>query len=802
MNAKKKAVLPPSNMNERARKILEFDKITELLAGQTVSPMAKAMAKSLEPTEHIDQIKSLLSETSEAVSVIAQKGPLPLGGINEIGGDVMLAQKGATLTPKQLLEIKQNLYTARRAAEFLKSDLTLDGTIGDLARGITILKREEEEIDQCIISEEQIADGASAELRSIRRSILRQNEALRAKMNSLIQSRENKEMLQDSIVTMRQGRYVIPVKQEHRGKFPGIVHDQSSTGATLFIEPQAIVNLNNELRELHLREEAEIQRILGVLSGMIGAGAEGILANQEILVKLDFIFAKGKLAHSMKAIEPELNDEGLIRIKEGRHPLIDAKKVVPMNIMLGKDYDTLVITGPNTGGKTVTLKTVGLMVLMTQSGLHIPAEVGTKMPVFREVYADIGDEQSIEQSLSTFSSHMTNIVNITKSAGLDCLVLLDELGAGTDPTEGAALAISVLDYLLGRGAKTIATTHYTELKKYALSTKNVENGCMEFDVETLSPTYRLSIGMAGKSNAFEISRKLGLSGEIIEKAGDLIERGDIEFEDLIAKINDDKKRAEEEREEAILLNIEMKKMKEDLQKQKERFEAQKEKMMARAREEARDMVREMKEHSDMIFKELRELEKMQDDPKSRNRKIEQIRQQVRSKSSEYADKISVQENKDPVKKKELRPGMAVKVVSLDQEGTVLTLPDDKGELSVQVGLMKVNVNMKNLQKMEQPTGAKQVKTKYGSLYKSKAQNVHTSFDVRGCNLDEARALIDKYIDDAYIAGLREVTIVHGKGEGILREGLKPFFKKHKHVEGFRPGMYNEGADGVTVLTLK
>lgn len=789
-------------MNERALRILEFGKIKELLAEQAVSSMAKSAAMNLVPTDNINEIKALLSETSEAASVIIQKGSLPLGGINEVGSAVMLAQKGGTLNPKELLEIKQNLYTARRAADFLKTEVNVQGTVADLARGITVLRREEQEIDQCILSEDQIADDASAELRSIRRSILRQNDALRAKMSSLIQSRDNRDVLQDSIVTMRQGRYVIPVKQEHRGKVPGIVHDQSSTGATLFIEPQAIVIMNNELRELELRESAEIQRILGMLSGLIALEAEGILANQDILIKLDYIFAKGKLALSMRAIEPELNEDGFLRIKEGRHPLIDAEKVVPMSIELGQDYDTLVITGPNTGGKTVTLKTVGLMVLMTQTGLHIPAEIGTKMPVFKQVFADIGDEQSIEQSLSTFSSHMTNIVNIASSAGLDCLVLLDELGAGTDPTEGAALAISILDFLLGRGAKTIATTHYTELKKYALSTKHVENGCMEFNVETLSPTYKLSIGMAGKSNAFEISQKLGLPDEIVGHARTLLEQGDIEFEDLISKINEDRKRAEEERDEAILLNIEIKKIKEDLQKQKERFDSQKEKILSRAKAEARDMVQEMKEYSDTIFKELRELEKMQDDPKSRNRKLEEIRRQVKDKSNQYAEKMVFQENKDPVKKKELRPGMRVKVVSLEQEGTVLTLPDDRGDLSVQVGLMKVNVNLKNLERIEQQSGEKQVKTKYGSLYRDKSTNISTSFDVRGSNLDEARALIDKYIDDAFIAGLKQVTIVHGKGEGILREGLKPFFKRHKHVEAFRPGMYNEGADGVTILSLK
>ncbi|MBE6021542.1 MAG: endonuclease MutS2, partial [Clostridiales bacterium] len=480
---------------------------------------------------------------------------------------------------------------------------------------------------------------------------------------------------------------------------------------------------------------------------------------------------------------------------------IDRKKVVPMSVSLGKDYDTLVITGPNTGGKTVTLKTVGLMVLMTQAGLHIPAEIGSRMTVFKEVFADIGDEQSIEQSLSTFSSHMKNIVDIVSKAGLGCLVLLDELGAGTDPTEGAALAISVLDHLIGRGAKTMATTHYTELKKYALTTRGVENGCMEFDVDTLSPTYKLIIGMAGKSNAFEISEKLGLPSSIIEEARNLLEKGDIEFEDLITEINMDKKRAEEERDEAILINIELKKMREDLERQKEKFAVQKEKILSRAKEEARDMVKEMKDFSDSVYKELRELEKI-NDSKARNRKIEDVRRRVKGKSKDYAQTIDEKENKNPIKMSDLKPGVYVYLVNIDQEGTVLTPPDSKGDLTVQVGLMKVNANAKDLQKVKDAPEEKKVKTKYASMYKEKTANVSTSFDVRGNNLDAAEVMVDKYIDDAFMAGLKQVTIIHGKGEGVLREGLKDLFKKNKHVDKFRPGMINEGGAGVTVLLLK
>lgn len=788
-------------MNERTLRVLEFNKIKELLAEQAVSRAAKQMARELEPSDSMYDVRDNLAETTEAVSVIIQKGTIPIGGINDIVPLVLLAKKDGSLSPKDLLHVKQNLYTARNIATHLKTDVNVGGAIADYAAGITVCKAEEDEIDRCILSEDQIADSASSELRSIRRAIARKNEELRAKMTSIIQSRDNKDVLQDSIITIREGRYVIPVKQEHRAKVSGIVHDQSSTGATLFIEPQAIVNLNNEMRELQLNEEAEIARILHVLSGMVAAKADGIIANQDILIKLDFAFAKGKLSLAMKAVEPELNDDGLIVIKDGRHPLIEAKKVVPTNISLGKSYDTLVITGPNTGGKTVTLKTVGLMVLMTQSGLHVPAEIGTKMSIFHEVYADIGDEQSIEQSLSTFSSHMKNIVSIVGEAGLGSLVLLDELGAGTDPTEGAALAISILDYLLGRGAKTLATTHYTELKKYALTTANVENGCMEFDVETLSPTYRLIVGMAGKSNAFEISGKLGLPPELILEAKKLLEQGDIEFEDLIAQITEDKKKAAEELDEAAEMKAEIEKMHKDLEKQKEKFATQKEKIMKRAKEEARDMIREMKEFSDSVFKELRELEKL-DDPKARNRKFEEVRKKVKGRSDLYAQTLDDKTNDNPADAADIKPGVYVYLVKIEQKGTVLTAPDDKGDLMVQVGLMKVGANVRDLQLLQEAPDEKKMKSKYAEMYKSKTATISTSCDVRGNDLDTAKQLVDKYIDDAFMAGIKTVTIIHGKGEGILREGLKSLYKRNKHVEGVRPAMPNEGGAGATVLLLK
>ncbi|WP_245157214.1 endonuclease MutS2 [Anaerovorax sp. IOR16] len=626
-------------MNKKAYRVLEYNKIIERLCTQAASSMTKKVLEELKPSIDVYQIQEQLTETTEAVSVIMHKGALPLGSFYDIKDSIYFAHKGGTLTMKQLLEILYNLQVARNAASFLKSDLPPLPHINGLAEVLFIDKRLEDEIDRCILSEDEMADNASSELKRIRRSILRQNDAIKAKMNSILNSSESRTLLQDAIVTMRQGRYVIPVKQEHKSKFSGIVHDQSSTGATLFIEPQAIVNLNNELREMELAEKKEIQRILEEFSEKIALIHEQLLNNQKLLVQLDFIFAKGKLSVLQKASEPKMNTQGHLRIKNGRHPLIDPKKVVPINIALGKEYDTLIITGPNTGGKTVTLKTVGLFVMMAQSGLHVPASDGTELPVLEQVFADIGDEQSIEQSLSTFSSHMNNIVQIVQESRENTLVLLDELGAGTDPTEGAALAISILENIYGKGAKTIATTHYTELKKYALSSYRVQNASMEFNVETLSPTYRLSIGVPGRSNAFEISKKLGLPDVVIDHARGLLEKGDIEFEEVITTIEKDKITAEEERDEAIALRLEMKRQKEALDRQEQRFKEQKEKILQKAKEEAREMVREAKEFSDQVQKELRELEKIQD-PSERNRRQEQARSKIRraGKSIENAMK--------------------------------------------------------------------------------------------------------------------------------------------------------------------
>lgn len=781
--------------------MLEYNKIKELLVNQAASQMTKERIEKMEPSLDPYHIKDQLTETSEAVLVIMRKGALPLGSFYDIGGLANLADKGATLTMKQLLQILYNLQAARNAKTFLASDLPELPVIQGLAEVISVQKHLEEEIDRCILSEDEMADSASSELKRIRRSIGIQNENLRGKLASMIGSQANRTLLQDAIVTMRQGRYVIPVKLEHRSRFPGIVHDQSSSGATLFIEPQAIVNMNNELRELELAEKKEMQRILAELSAMTAAVKPQLVNNQNILVQLDFIFAKGKLSVSMKGVEPKINENESLRIRQGRHPLIDAKKVVPINVSLGDSYDTLVITGPNTGGKTVTLKTVGLMALMAQSGLHVPCGEGTALPIYHRVFADIGDEQSIEQSLSTFSSHMNNIVRIVSETDEKTLVLLDELGAGTDPTEGAALAISILENLRSQGASILATTHYTELKKYALSTSGVENASMEFNVETLSPTYRLTIGTPGRSNAFEISRKLGLPEPVIAHARSLLDRGDIQFEEVITSIEKDRRAAEDERDEATALNLAMKRREEALALREEQLKQQKEKILEKAKSEARDMVSEVKDFYDDLQKEMKALAKCQDDSK-RNRENDRIRRRISWQTDRFRDHIAVEENPDPPDPSELKLGDRVKILTIDQKGNVLTLPDERGELQVQVGLMKLTVNIRNVMKIQDGSKKKSQKAQYSSLYRMKAENISPNINVVGKNLDEAELLVDKYLDDAYMGGLNEVTVIHGRGAGILREGLARMFRSHKHVGQFRKGSYSEGGDGVTVITLK
>ena len=791
-------------MNKKGLKVLEYNKIIELLSSQAGSEMAKEKLKALTPSDNAAEIREHLSETTETVSVIVRKGSLPVGQIYDIENPMHLARKGGSLTMRQLLQVLYNLKVASNVVTFLKSDLPPLPIINGMAEVIVTFPRLAERIDRCILSEDEMADSASPELRNIRRDIVRQNDAIRNRLNNILNSSTSKTYLQDAIVTMRDGRYVVPVKAENRAKIPGIVHDQSGSGATLFIEPQAVVELNNKLRELELAEKAEIERILAELSSNVAEHFHDIMNNQKLLIDMDVIFAKGKLSCMMQAEEPAIDEGGYLDLKEARHPLIDPKKVVPINVSIGKDYNTLVITGPNTGGKTVTLKTIGLLAMMCQSGLHIPAAGTSRMPVYKDIFADIGDEQSIEQSLSTFSSHMRNTVELVEKADTGTLVLLDELGAGTDPTEGAALAIAILERLAAQGAQTVATTHYNELKKYALSTPGVENASMEFNVETLSPTYRLSIGVPGKSNAFEISRKLGLPSEIIDRANNLLEKGDIEFEDVLSAIEADKKRAEDERDEAAALAASMRKQQEELSRREKLLEKREKEALQKAKEEARAIIKEAKDTASEVQRELRELSKVQS-LGERNKRLEQGKRRLKETENRYQDGIVREINENPVSIDDVQVGDKVKLLTLDQTGEVLTLPDEKGDLMVKVGIMKINVNLSDLMMInEQKSGGKGSKSagRYGNLYRAKAMAVSTSVNVVGKNLEDATMEVEKYLDDAYMAGLKEVTVIHGRGQGILKEGLRQLFKRNKLVASFRKGSYNEGGEGVTIVKLK
>jgi len=809
-------------MQEKTLRTLEYNRIIDLLEAEAGSEMTRERVQNLVPLTDPERVREQLAETAEAVSVIVHKGPIPLGSFYDVAGAVNLADKGGTLTQRQLLEILYDLRVAREVKNFLNADELPDIPIlRAMSDVIAVFKRIEDEIDRCILSEDEIADNASPELRSIRREKVRKNEMIRAKLNNMMSSASAAGILQDAVITLRQGRYVVPVKQEHKSRFPGIIHDQSQSGATLFIEPQAVVTLNNELRELELDEQKEIARILAELSATVAEVHKQIANNQNLLVMLDFAFAKGKLAKKMRAEMPAVAESGVLELKKARHPLIDPKKVVPVTIRVGgdgpEDYSELIITGPNTGGKTVTLKTAGLLALMAQSGLLIPANEGSTVPVYETVFADIGDEQSIQQSLSTFSSHMKNIVEILSEAGERSLVLLDELGAGTDPSEGAALAIAILDELHGRGATTLATTHYTELKKYALSTPGVRNASMEFDVETLSPTYRLVLGIPGKSNAFEISRKLGLSENLIDYAGTLIDRGEIAFEDVLAKVEHDRKSAEEDRDEANRLRLQMQIEKADLDRRMERIERKREEILEKAREEARGILDDAKNVLTESEKELKALEKLNDPAERRKRQLE-LRAEMKRQREKHAPRMKPPENGEPLRASEVHLGDYVRILSMDQKGCVLTLPDDKGDLKVQVGTLSVSVNLSALTKVEgwspkgdgdpgrhairNGRGANTPKPVSGTKTELNLRPAASEINVIGQPLDDALLNVDKFIDDAIRGGLKQIAIVHGRGAGILRKGIRQELAKNAAVASYQNAPYNQGGDGCTIVQLK
>ncbi|MDD4504581.1 MAG: endonuclease MutS2, partial [Clostridiaceae bacterium] len=708
-----------------------------------------------------------------------------------------------TLEPGELLKVADTLRAARRLKSFLNDDRGEESfpIIEYYIETLSPYKSIEDRIDNVIISEEEISDNASPQLHSIRRKIKEKTASMREKLNHMISSPAYQKYLQDPIITIRGDRHVIPVKQEFRSNIPGIVHDQSASGATLFIEPMAIVEMNNDVKKLKLDEENEIERILRELTALIDEKYDSIKTNMEILATLDFIFAKAKFALEFRCTEPRVNSKGTVNIKKARHPLLKADIVVPIDIYVGETFNTLVITGPNTGGKTVTLKTIGLLTLMAQSGLHIPANDYSEVAVFDEVFADIGDEQSIEQSLSTFSSHMTNIVSILEHVTPNSLVLFDELGAGTDPTEGAALAMSILELLHKKNIRTAATTHYSELKIYALTTEGICNASVEFDVATLRPTYRLLIGIPGKSNAFEISRKLGLPDEIIKRAKEFISQDDVKFEDLIKSLEDDKRKAEEERNTAARLKFELEKAKVDMDKKLDKLDSQKERIVREARKEALEIVQRSKEESEELIKELRDAIQKENEEKSAM--IEKSRAKVRQRENDLEEKMgeALFKKTSSAPPKNIKIGMSVKIVNLDQKGSVLTLPDEEGNLTVQAGIMKVNVNVNNLKVVE----AEKEKPKRSGNFKvssAKVRAVAAQIDLRGQTLDEALMNVDKYLDDAYLGSLPQVTIIHGKGTGVLRAGIMQLLKSHTHVKSYRSGGFGEGGIGATIVEIK
>lgn len=793
-------------MNQKALETLEYKKIIAQLKREMGSAASAKLADELTPLTSEKIIKEELRSTTEAVDLIVRKGPLPTGGLYDIREALLLAKKGGSLTMRQLLEVQNVLGISSEVVAFMHDDalpeLKYIGEMVDLIVEFTAL---EKEISRCILTEDEMADNASPKLKDVRRSIHQQNQAIKNKLSRIITSSSNKTYLQDAIVTMRDGRYVIPVKQEYRSFFPGMVHDQSKGGATLFIEPQGVVELNNKLRELEVEEQLEIARILAELSSRVAEHYREIRSNLELLTKLDFIMAKGKLSCKMHASEPKIDADGELRLISARHPLIEYKKAVPVDIRIGGDYRTLIITGPNTGGKTVSLKTAGLLVMMAQSGLHIPASHASTLPIFGEVFADIGDEQSIEQSLSTFSSHMKNIVSIIDKASYDSLVLVDELGAGTDPTEGAALAIAILERFYDSGALTMATTHYNELKKYALATSGVENAAMEFDVETLTPTYRLLIGVPGKSNAFEISKKLGLSESVIERASEHIKHGDMEFENVISSIEDDKRKAAADRLDAESMRAEIEERLKKLEEKEKAVSEKRADIIAEAKREARELLRETKSAVKDVQKDLRRLQKSGAHTNLNTGALEKSRRKINEAEDLVSEKVVKQVNSEPVSADTLKIGDRVKLLTIGQNGTILSLPDEKGNLMINIGALKVKARLQDLMLINEGKDRKpQAKSssKYGSLLRSKSSSVSASINVMGKNLEDALADVEKYLDDVYMAGLDMVSIIHGRGGGILKDGIRQMLKRKKYVDSYGAASYNDGGEGVTLVRMK
>jgi len=800
-------------MNNKALSTLEFNKITELLAAKAISQPGKERCLALVPIIDIDEIKRLQTETSEASGQVMRKGALPLGGICDIRPMVKRSVSGGSLSIAELLGVGDFLHVSGKVINYAKTAVSEEQStpVRDLFESITEAPRLSAEIDHCIMNDQELHDDASPKLREIRREVNISNGRVREHLNSIIHSATYKTMLQDSVITIRNGRFCVPIKSEHRNNFQGMIHDQSSTGATLFIEPMSVVSLNNKVKQLLSDEQKEIEAILRKLSAIVAEYGEILTINSEALTELDFIFARGSLSVDMRASEPVFNTKREINIKKGRHPLLDPATVVPTDIYLGRNFHTLLITGPNTGGKTVSLKTLGLFTLMGQAGLHIPAFDGSELAVFDDVFADIGDEQSIEQNLSTFSSHMTNIINILAEVTNYSLVLLDELGAGTDPTEGAALAIAMIEHLRGRGIRTAVTTHYSELKVYALSTDGVENAACEFDVETLRPTYRLLIGIPGKSNAFAISRRLGLSEEIIDSAKEVLSHEDARFEDIITDLEISKKSViiEKERAEAYRRDAEL--LKKDYENQKNKLQTQRDKLLSDARVEARRTSEQAKAEADAIIKKMRKMLAGGHSIKDLEEKRAGLKEKI-SKYDSQAVGTPVSRSRKPAPPT-IKLGDNVFINSLNQSGTVSKTPDSNGNVLVQTEIMSIKAKLKDLSLDENPapqpsrrekgfTYTQPISSEPALSAVKKSLNIKKEIDLRGCNMDEAIEKLDKYLDDVFMSSLAKIEIIHGKGTGVLRAAVQMHLKHHPYITSFRLGEFGEGDTGVTIAELK
>ncbi|MEY8338585.1 endonuclease MutS2 [Lachnospiraceae bacterium 62-35] len=792
-------------MNEKSLKTLEYNKIINQLAEYASSSMGKDLCHTLVPSSDFDEIVRNQQETTDAVTRVRQKGSISFGGLKDIRDSLKRLEIGSSLGITELLSISSVMTISARAKAYGRheeSELP-DDSLEGMFRLLEPLTPVNNEIKRCIISEEEISDEASPGLRHVRRSMKSIQDKIHSQLNSILNS--TRSYLQDGVITMRDGRYCLPVKSEYKNQVSGMVHDQSSTGSTLFIEPMAIIKLNNDLRELEIQEQKEIEAVLAELSNQVSLHTAELGVDLEILAKLDFIFAKAALSRHYHCSAPIFNKKHYINIKDGRHPLLDQTSVVPVSINLGKDFNLLIITGPNTGGKTVSLKTVGLFTLMGQAGLHIPAFDGSELSVFEEVFADIGDEQSIEQSLSTFSSHMTNIVQILEQADSNSLCLFDELGAGTDPTEGAALAIAILSFLHNMQCRTMATTHYSELKVFALTSPGVENACCEFSVETLRPTYRLLIGIPGKSNAFAISQKLGLPDYIIDDAKSHLEAKDETFEDLLAHLEESRVTIEKERTEIQSYKTEIQQLKSRLEKKEERLDERRDTFIRDAREEAQRILRQAKETADQTIRNINKL----GDSAGLTKQLEAERSRLREHLGAVEKDLGLGSSRKQapaktVSPKKLRIGDGVRVLTMNLNGTISTLPNAKGDLYVQMGILRSLVNIKDIELLDEPvlTGPANNKTGSGKIRMSKSSSISPEINLIGMTVDEALPMLDKYLDDAYLSHLTQVRVVHGRGTGALKAGVHRHLKKLKYVKEFRLGEFGEGDTGVTIVTFK